>query len=437
MNPTIALLLCSGTSSRMQPLGDKFLFEYLGKTILEHQIQMLQEAGIQKIFFVGNKYNLLKIKNICTKKFHKDVITEKNFLFFEQNVLEDGMKGGIMSVENFFPKDNNMLVVSSNDIVEKWFYKDFLEQSSSSQSEVFLCGKKVENYFPGGYLEIKSEKYVKKIVEKPGEGNEPSQMINLVIHLFKNPQRLFKILQKKENTTDDAYELALQEIFDTNILSEVIKYNGEWRCLKYPWHHLEMTSFFLSTIKKQYLSPNAFVSKNSSIQGNVVIEDGVKIFDFAVVVGPAYIGKNSIIGNHCLVRESHIGIDSCIGQGTEVARSYIRDNVFTHQSYIGDSVIDSNVNFGAGSRTGNLRHDGKNISVIVKNQALDSGKQKLGIFCGKDVRFGINSSFFPGICIGKNSHFFPNVLVTQNIEKNSFVRQKKESIELEVRKNKR
>ena len=230
MNPTIALLLCSGTSSRMKPLGDKFLFEYLGKTILEHQIEMLLGAGIKKIFFVGNEKNLITIEELCQKKYKKQTLEEKNFLFFKQNVVEDGMKGGVLSVENFFPDHHNMLVVSSNDIVENYFYKDFLSQASSSQSEVFLCGKRVENYFPGGYLEIEGGKYVKKIIEKPGEGNEPSNMINLVIHLYKNPKQLFTILNNKNNTTDDAYELAIQEIFDSNTDSEVVEYNGEWRC---------------------------------------------------------------------------------------------------------------------------------------------------------------------------------------------------------------
>ncbi len=346
------------------------------------------------------------------------------------------MKGGVLRVENLFPKDDSLLIISSNDIVENWFLQEFLSDKSFPQVDVKICGKTVDKYFPGGYIEINPEKDVKSIIEKPGEGNEPSSIINLVFHWFKNSENLFQTLNKKENINDDAYELALQELFESDKKCKAIEYTGKWKSLKFPWHHLDMMDFFLEQIEGQNISKDAQVSENSKISGNVIIESGVKIFDFSVISGPVYIGKNTIIGNHSLVRNSHIGSDSCIGQGTEIARSYLRNNIFTHQSYIGDSVVDSNVNFGAGCRTGNLRHDHKNISVFVKNSYIDSGKNKLGIFCGSNVQFGINTSFFPGISIGRNSQLFPHLLLTKNIPENSFVKQKSEQVELDIIKNK-
>lgn len=433
MKKTSVILLCSGTSSRMQPLGDKIFFKYLGKSILQRQIEnILEQKNIGTIFLVYNTQNHKKIENLVKNKFDKNL---KQFFFTLQENLKDGIKGGIASVENFFSFEDSLLIMSSNDIVENWFLEDFLDEKSFPQVDVKICGKTVEKYFPGGYIEIDSEKNVKTIIEKPGEGNEPSHIINLVFHWFKNPQNLFKILKKQENKNDDAYELSLQEIFSSQKICKAIEYIGQWKSLKYPWHHLEMMDFFLDKISGQNISSKAFISEKASITGNVIIEEGVKIFDFAVISGPVYIGKNTIIGNHTLIRNSHIGENCCIGHSTEVARSYVRNNVFTHQSYIGDSVIDNNVNFGAGSRTGNLRHDGKNIEVFVKNKKIDSGKNKLGIFCGSNVKFGVNTSFFPGICIGSDSEFFPNLLIQNNIENCSFVRQKKENTELEIRAN--
>jgi NDP-sugar pyrophosphorylase family protein len=41
------LFLCSGAGKRMYPLTeDKFLFKFLGKSLLEHQIELAQKAGI-------------------------------------------------------------------------------------------------------------------------------------------------------------------------------------------------------------------------------------------------------------------------------------------------------------------------------------------------------------------------------------------------------
>ena len=433
MKKTSAILLCSGTSSRMKPLSDKIFFEYLGKSILERQIEnLLAQKNISQVFLVGNLQNKIKIETLVEEKFNN---YKENIHFCTQENQNDGMKGGVLSVENFFSADESLLVMSSNDIVENWFLEEFLSPKGFPHVDVKICGKTVDKYFPGGYLEINPEKDVQSIVEKPGEGNEPSNIINLVFHWFENSREFFTLLKNKDNNNDDAYELALQELFESEKVCKAIEYTGEWKSLKFPWHHLDMMDFFLGQIQGQHISQDAQISENTSITGNVIIEEGVKIFDFSCISGPAYIGKNTIIGNHSLVRNSHIGSNSCIGQGTEVARSYLRENVFTHQSYIGDSVIDSNVNFGAGSRTGNLRHDGKNISVMVKNISLDSGKDKLGIFCGSDVQFGINTSFFPGISIGANSQLFPHLLLTHNIPANSFVKQYAKNTALDIREN--
>jgi bifunctional UDP-N-acetylglucosamine pyrophosphorylase/glucosamine-1-phosphate N-acetyltransferase len=433
MQKTSCILLCSGTSSRMHPLSDKIFFTYLGKTILEWQIEnILQQKNINKIFLVGNTKNHEKIQKIVESKFDKQ---KEKFFYTIQKEQKEGMKGGVLSVEKIFPNNDSALIMSSNDIVENWFLEDFLSEKPFPQVDVKICGKKVEKYFPGGYIEIDSEKNVKSIIEKPGAGNEPSDMINLVFHWFKNTSEFFSLLKNKNNSNDDAYEQTLQLLFSSEKTCKAIEYTGQWKSLKYPWHHLDMMDFFLGKIEGKNISKDAYISENVSISGDVIIESGVKIFDFAVISGPVFIGKNTIIGNHSLVRESSIGEDCCIGHSTEIVRSYLRDSVFTHQSYIGDSVIESNVNFGAGCRTGNLRHDKKNIEVFVKNKKINSGKNKLGIFCGNNVQFGINTSFFPGILIGSDSQLFPNITINKNIPNTSFVKPFSENTTLDIREN--
>ncbi len=444
--PISVVLLCSGTSSRMFPFSNKFLFEFFGKSIFRYQLEIiLQQKNIHHIFVVTNKKNRTIIESEIDQYFssyqHKITCT------LQEN-MSNGMKGGVLSVEKYFPKTDSILIISSNDMVESWFLKDFLEKDTSSHICGKLCGKTVDRYFPGGYLEIDSEENVKKIIEKPGEGNEPSNLINIVIHWFRDASKIFHLLHTVNNTKDDAYEVMIQHLIDSeqqnNSSLRSIPYNGQWQALKYPWHILDMKDFFFTTQPNTkntytvYKPTDCFISPNAVLNtenGNIIIEKGVKIFDFAVISGPCYIGKNSIIGNHSLLRESHIGANCCIGQGSEIARSYLRNTVFTHQSYIGDSVVDNNVNFGAGCKTGNLRHDSGEISVVVKNTRIKSGKNKLGIFCGSNARFGINSSFAPGIIIGKNCWSYPHLYIHKNIQENAFIKPSKQSLTLDIQTN--
>ena len=426
------LLLCGGRSSRMWPLSDKIFFEYLGKTILEHQVQMLLDAGFLKIHIVGNGLNLERIQNTLEGGFKK---TNLVFTFSEQKNLEEGMLGGILSVKEKINGASPLLIMSSNDVVDKFLFKKLFQERKKSRADILVCGKKVKNYFPGGYLVLDSENYVKKIIEKPGEGKEPSDLINLVLHFFRSPKALFEKLEnvRISSSSNYGYELCLQELFDSGQKCKVVSYSGPWFALKYPWHHLDLMYHFFENFKRKKIHPSVKIPKNVVISGKAIIEKGVKIFDFAVINGPAYIGAGSIIGNHVLIRDSHIGKNCIIGHGTEIARSYLRKNIRCHQNYIGDSVLDKNVSFGAGTRTGNLRLDEKEIMVKIKNENIKTGKNKIGLFCGKNIRVGINTNFMPGIKVGKNSFIGAGITINKDIKNSSFVFQK---MYLEERENK-
>lgn len=163
------------------------------------------------------------------------------------------------------------------------------------------------------------------------------------------------------------------------------------------------------------------IAKSATIKGDVYLDEGVKIMENAVIVGPAYIGANTVIANNALVRGSHIGANCVIGFASEVARSFIGDSVWTHSNYIGDSVIGNDVSFGAGTVTGNLRLDEKNIAMFVNEHKIDSGTNKLGLVTGDHIRVGINVSFMPGVKIGSNAFVGAGIVVARDILENTFV----------------
>ena len=181
------------------------------------------------------------------------------------------------------------------------------------------------------------------------------------------------------------------------------------------------------------IAETAKISANAIINGEVIIGDNVKIFDGAVINGPAYIGDNSVVATNSLVRESDVSKNCVIGFSTEIARSFLSNEVWTHSNYIGDSIIGNNVSFGAGSLTGNLRLDEKNIMVDYDGNKYDSQTNKFGAVIGDDVRIGVNTSIMPGIKIGSGSFIGAGIVVPKNIENNSYVRA---SWELKISENK-
>ena len=77
------------------------------------------------------------------------------------------------------------------------------------------------------------------IIEKPGEGKEPSKLVNLVCHIFNDFSKFTKYLKEAKSKKDDKYEIALNNYVKkgkARMLAHT--YKGQWRAIKYPWHIL-------------------------------------------------------------------------------------------------------------------------------------------------------------------------------------------------------
>lgn len=158
----------------------------------------------------------------------------------------------------------------------------------------------------------------------------------------------------------------------------VVPYRGPWNALKFPWHVLDIMNYFLGQIDGQVVAENAFIAKTATLVGNVYISEGAKVFPGAAVVGPAYIGARTVVGNNSLVRNSMV-LDHCnVGFTTEVARSYVADHCDMHACRVLDSVFAPYVNFSAGCTTANLRIDRGPVPSFVKGNKVNTGRDKLG-----------------------------------------------------------
>ncbi len=416
------IILAAGQSKRMDPLPDKNFLKFCGKPLLQWQVEQLARAGFTDVAVIGGRHNLNELKEMASA-------LKKPFAILEQKKLEDGMAGAVLSAEKWIG-DEAFLVVSSNDIVEDSIF-EVLKKALKGDKNVagFLVAKRVTEYFPGGYLKVKNGA-ITGIVEKPGAGKEPSDLVNIVFHVHMQPKKLFAALKKVKTSRDDRYEVALDSLIQTGEKFVALPYIGFWQPVKYPWHLIlvwkklfEMLIGRTKETKKdiQKISKKASVARSAVIRGDVIIEDGVKVFDHAVIQGPAYIGKNSIVANNALVRDSHLGEGSVAGYSTEIARSYLSDRVWTHTNYIGDSIIGSGSSFGSGSVTGNLRLDEGSISVVIGEEKVACGSNKLGAIIGENVRIGINVSLMPGVKIGNNCFIGGGISVAKDVPDAKFV----------------
>jgi bifunctional UDP-N-acetylglucosamine pyrophosphorylase/glucosamine-1-phosphate N-acetyltransferase len=151
------------------------------------------------------------------------------------------------------------------------------------------------------------------------------------------------------------------------------------------------------------------------LSGDVIVRAGAKIFHGAAVVGPAYIGANTIVGNNALVRQSMV-LDNCnVGFTTEVARSYVASGCQMHACRVLDSIFGPDVNFSAGCTTANLRIDHGIVSTAVKGQKVATGRDKLGAIIGAGAFLGVDVMTMPGVKIGEGAQVGPGTHVYHDV----------------------
>lgn len=416
-------LLLAGRSRRFAPLREKTLWPFLGKPLLEHQLKRMKEGGIEKITFVGGRHNVEEVHALYPK-----------IPSIEQEDLDLGMRGALLSALKEI-KGGPICIVSSNDVIEPEGYRRLIEASQESGVDGALLAQRVKRYFPGGYLmtspgeERKECPRIAGIVEKPGEGKEPSDLVNIVAHVHNNPEKLIDILEDASSARDDAYEVAVTKLCkELNYVA--VPYEGKWNSVKYPWHILDITERFLSELKASGKSdpstgsgrnPKSEIHPTAVIEGPVILEEGVRVMPHATIQGPCYIGRGTIIGTNCLVRNSIIGEQCVIGFASEIVRCNLHSHVWTHSTYLGDSVIGRNVAFGAGSVVANFRLDEGEIASVVQEETINTHRKKLGVMIGNDVRVGIHASFAPGVKVGEGSFISTATYVSRDVVENKYV----------------
>ncbi len=409
MKDITIVCLAGGDSERFWPLNDKNSLPFLGKPLLYQTIAQFSKFGFQNIVVVVNHNNELLLHRL------KNDFRDLNLSFILQKDPR-GQAGAIISAKGKI-QGKKILVVNASDIYEDLLLSAFVKELKTNPKGI-VTGITQDAYFPGGYLTLSGNKIV-SIVEKPAPEKRPSNITTMVFYYFQNADFLLSAISKINSSADDIFEQSLNLLLKKGLDFKFLHYKGFFGYLKYPWHVLNIASYYLDKVKRTN-GKGVIIEKSAIISDNVFLEDGVRVLENAKIVGPAYIGRGTIIGNNVLIRESMIGENCVVGNGCEIARSYIGNNCWFHTNYIGDSVIRSNVSMGSGTVLANFRLDEGSIKSKIAGQLLDSEKVKLGAIIGDNTRIGVNASIMPGVKIGRNCFLGAGVVLDKDLPDNKY-----------------
>ena len=194
--------------------------------------------------------------------------------------------------------------------------------------------------------------------------------------------------------------MTIAELFDLDKTIAAELFRGK----TYPWEALADISDFILRLGET-LSPEEF---DHPAEGVWIAKDA-KVFPSAYIGAPCIIDHEAEVRHCAFIRGSAIvGKGAVVGNSTELKNVVLFDRVqVPHYNYVGDSILGYKAHMGAGSITSNVKSDKTLVVVKSADEAVETGRKKVGAMLGDRVEVGCNSVLNPGTVIGRDSQVYP------------------------------
>ena len=150
-------------------------------------------------------------------------------------------------------------------------------------------------------------------------------------------------------------------------------------------------------------------------EGPVFVHDEAYIGPHVRIEGPAYVEAGAEIRHGAYLRPGSYVCSGCVvGHSSEIKNTLMMPgSKAPHFNYVGDSILGSNSNLGAGAKISNVRLDRGNVPLRFSDgSTIDTGMRKLGAMIGDLSELGCNVVTNPGAVIPLSSAVPPNATVT-------------------------
>ncbi len=319
---------------------------------------------------------------------------------------------------------------------------------------ILTLKEKIKNSFPSSKLFLHCRKYLEEKVKESNKKLLVNNLIGLDSCLFVNGRAILnsktiKQISKKGDAlyfsggTFVAAKLSnynfeniiskLDSVFNTSLFDGIVRTDCEATIINYPWDLISYNGEqilsdyeFLKTHKKNIKGKvykgvillnekNIFIGDGSTIkpgavldaeEGPIYIGKNVKVMHNSVIIGPCFVGDNSIIKIAAKIYENtSIGEFCKVGGEVECSIIHSYSNK-QHDGFLGHSYISQWCNLGADTNNSDLKNNYGSIKVIINGKQIDSGKMFVGLTMGDHSKTSINTMFNTGTVCGVASNVF-------------------------------
>ncbi|KRT54047.1 bifunctional UDP-N-acetylglucosamine diphosphorylase/glucosamine-1-phosphate N-acetyltransferase GlmU [endosymbiont of Ridgeia piscesae] len=419
------LILAAGQGTRMRSNLPKVLHKLAGQPLLEHVVKAAQQLEPEQTTIIYGHGG----EQVRTALQHYPLA------WCEQRELL-GTGHAVMQAESQLADLDAVLILYGDvPLIDTMTIRNMVEHLS--QTDLVLLTVSLND--PSGYGRIVRDNHGKavRIVEQKDATQDELEIAEINTGIMAlNRVRLDGWLREIENDNaqkeyylTDVIELAVNDGVDVftvnpNSEEEVMGVNDRVQLSHLERHYQRELAEKLMQSGVTIADParidirgelkagkDVFIDCNAIFEGEVELGDGVTVGPNALiknskiaegvqinancVIEDAEIGANSRIGPFARIRpETHLADSVHVGNFVEVKKSEVGSgSKINHLSYIGDSIIGSKVNVGAGTITCNYDGANKHQTVIGDNAFIGSDSQLVApVIIGEGATIGAGST---------------------------------------------
>jgi len=377
MKDFTAIVLAAGKGVRMKSELPKVLHELRGKPLIGHVLAQLKKVKAVKQVIVVTGYKASLVETYVKNNFN-------GINFVRQHKLE-GTADAVKCARDKVKYNNVLILCADAPLITKETISSFILSYKKQNAQCAVMSACVETDNDLGRIIRDDNGSIKAICEKQDLAKYLSGKYNLrevnsgiyafsKLTLFDNINEIRKNGKKKEYFFTDIVEILYRN--NISIDSYLLGNNDEI---------LGINSRRELAIAEKILNARAveeFMARGVSIidPQTTFIRDNVRIGKNTLIYPFTFIEKDVIIGSHCrlgpfihLREGTRINDGVGLGNFVEICRSKVgKTTRIRHFSYIGDAIIGTNVNIGAGTVVANYDGKNKNKTVIGNNAFIGS-----------------------------------------------------------------
>ena len=393
-----AVVVAAGQGTRMGPLTDglpKPLLPVGGTPIVEHVLDVAAPHVDEFVLVVG--YEADQLEAHFGSNYQGTPI---------KYVTQDAQLGTAHAIQQAQPHIDGPFLALNGDV----YLTPALVDRLATATTTAIAVMPVEDPRSYGVVDTDGAQ-VTTIVEKPSD--PPTNLANVGCYAFE--PEVFEYIDQTQRSERGEYEItdSLDLLLSDGRDISVVEYEGRWLDVGRPWELLAANELLLADVERDVRGE---VAAGARLDGAVVVAEDATVRDGVHIEGPTIIMSGADVGPNAYVRGATVvGPDVHVGHAVEVKNSILMsDGAVPHLSYVGDSVLGRDVNFGAGTTVANLRHDDESVTVRVKGETVDTGRRKLGVVVGDETKTGIDTSLNAGVKLGAGARTTPNETVLRD-----------------------